>query len=156
MLLMDGDISPRSLSFAKCYGDVTYINNKKTIGDKLINLILNEDQWKDQLRADLTKFYEEDPKFRVCIVSQSSSKTLALYNAIMEQLHHLTVKKLMGQDGGETKRQFFEDINETLEDTNAFLYNPVIEVAVDIAVKVKKVYGILSAMSNSQRACQAI
>ena len=30
MLLMDGDVSPRSLSFAKNYGEITYINNKIT------------------------------------------------------------------------------------------------------------------------------
>ncbi|MFM7982917.1 MAG: hypothetical protein ACKPKO_26695, partial [Candidatus Fonsibacter sp.] len=28
MLLMDGDISDRSLSFASAYGEITYINNK--------------------------------------------------------------------------------------------------------------------------------
>ncbi|MFM7978581.1 MAG: Bro-N domain-containing protein, partial [Candidatus Fonsibacter sp.] len=30
MLLMDGDISDRSLSFASAYGEITYINNKNT------------------------------------------------------------------------------------------------------------------------------
>ena len=40
----------------------------------------------------------------------------------------------------------------TLADANVFLYSPVIEAGVDITVKVKKVYGILSTMSNSQRA----
>ncbi|MFM7980036.1 MAG: hypothetical protein ACKPKO_12040, partial [Candidatus Fonsibacter sp.] len=51
-----------------------------------------------------------------------------------------------------TKRQALEDINETLEDVNVFLYSPVIESGVDITVKVKKVYGLLSSSSNSQRA----
>ena len=73
MLLMDGDVSERSLSFAKNYGDITYINNKNTEGNKVINLMLSEEQWKEQLRADLTKFYEEDPSFRVCIASQGAS-----------------------------------------------------------------------------------
>ena len=35
---------------------------------------------------------------------------------------------------------------------NVLLYSPVIEAGVDIAVKAKKVYGILSAKSDSQRA----
>jgi pterin-4a-carbinolamine dehydratase len=152
MLLMDGDMSPRSLSFAKNYGDITYINNKNTEGNKIINLMLCEEQWKEQLRADLTKFYEEDPSFRVCIASQGASKIDALYIEIKEQMPHLTVRKLTGTDGGATKKLFLEDINETLADTNVFLYSPVIEAGVDITVKVKKVYGILSAMSNSQRA----
>ena len=85
-------------------------------------------------------------------MSQSSSKVDELYAEIQGQLPHLTVKKLTGKDGGETKKQFLEDINETLEDTNVLLYSPVTEAGVDITVKVKKVYGILSAKSNSQRA----
>ena len=36
---MDGDVSQRSLSFAKNYGDITYINNKNTEGNKVINLM---------------------------------------------------------------------------------------------------------------------
>ena len=152
MLLMDGDVSQRSLSFAKNYGDITYINNKNTEGKKVINLMLCEEQWKEQLRADLTKFYEEDPSFMVCIASQGASKIDALYTEIKEQLPHLTVRKLTGTDGGATKKLFLEDINETLSDTNVFLYSPIIEAGVDITGKVKKVYGILSAMSNSQRA----
>ena len=152
MLLMDGDASPRSLSFAKNYGEITYINTKSTETNKVINLILDEEQRKDQLRTDLANYYQGDPTFRVCIVSQSSSKVDALYAEIQEQLPHLAVKKLTGEDGGETKKQFLEDTNETLEDTNVLLYSPVIEAGVDITVKAKKVYGILSAKSNSQRA----
>ena len=37
----------------------------------------------------------------------------------------------IGSDSGETKRQALEDINETLEDVNVFLYSPVIESGVD-------------------------
>ena len=60
--------------------------------------------------------------------------------------------RLIGSDSGETKRPALEDINETLEDVNVFLYSLVIESGVDITVKVKKVYGLLSSKSNSQRA----
>ncbi len=48
--MMDGDVSERPLSFAKNYGDVTYISNTIVEGDKFINLILNEDPWEEQLR----------------------------------------------------------------------------------------------------------
>ncbi|MFM7983084.1 MAG: hypothetical protein ACKPKO_27555, partial [Candidatus Fonsibacter sp.] len=44
-----------------------------------------------------------------------------------------------------------EDINETLEDVNVFLKSGD-ESGVDITVKVKKVNGMLSSSSNSQRA----
>ncbi|MFM7986072.1 MAG: hypothetical protein ACKPKO_42840, partial [Candidatus Fonsibacter sp.] len=64
----------------------------------------------------------------------------------------MNIKRLIGSDSGETKRQALEDINLTLEDVNVFLYSPVIESGVDITVKVKKVYGMLSSSSNSQRA----
>ena len=68
--------------------------------------MLDEDQWKDQLRTDLTNYYQEDPRFEVCTVSQTSSKVDELYTEIQEQVPHLTVKKLTGKDGGESKKQF--------------------------------------------------
>ena len=55
-------------------------------------------------------------------------------------------------DSGETKKQTLKDINETLKDINVFIYSPVIESGVDITIRVKKIYGTLSAKSNSQRA----
>ena len=125
------------IKFRQKNGEVTYIKNKNVQGNRVINLILNEEQFEDQLREDLTNYYREDPKSRVCVVSQSSSKCLALRDKIKEQLPHLVVKKLIGQDGGETKKQFFEDINVTLENTNVFLYSPVVEAGGDITVNVK-------------------
>ncbi|MFM7982143.1 MAG: hypothetical protein ACKPKO_22775, partial [Candidatus Fonsibacter sp.] len=65
---------------------------------------------------------------------------------------HLNIKRLIGSDSGETQRQALEDINETLEDVNVFLYSPVMESCVDITVNVKKVYGLFSSEINSQRA----
>ena len=47
-MLMDGDISHRSLSFASGYGDIAYINNKSTEGNKAINLTLDEGEWQTQ------------------------------------------------------------------------------------------------------------
>jgi hypothetical protein len=44
MLLMDGDISNRSLSFASAYGDMTYVNNRNTGACRTINLTLKEEQ----------------------------------------------------------------------------------------------------------------
>ena len=44
---MDGDLSQRSLTFAKYYGDITYIKNKNVDGNKVMNLIQDEDQWKE-------------------------------------------------------------------------------------------------------------
>ncbi len=76
----------------KNYGDLTHIKNNNIQGNRAINLMLNEDQWEEQLRADLDQFYKEDPEFRVCIVSQSSSKVNALYDRIKEQCPHLVVK----------------------------------------------------------------
>ncbi|MFM7989429.1 MAG: hypothetical protein ACKPKO_59955 [Candidatus Fonsibacter sp.] len=56
MLLMDGDISDRSLSFASAYGNITYINNKNTGAPRTINLMLGEAEWNTQLDADLAKY----------------------------------------------------------------------------------------------------
>ena len=34
---------------------------------------------------------------------------------------------------------------------NAFIFSPVIESGVDITIPIKKIYGVMSAQSNSQR-----
>ncbi|MFM7983896.1 MAG: hypothetical protein ACKPKO_31685, partial [Candidatus Fonsibacter sp.] len=103
-----------------------------------INLMLGEGQWNTQLDADLARNYEQDPRFRVCVVSQSSTKVVTLETELKERYPHLNIKTLIGSDSSETKREALEDINETLEDVNVFLYSPVIESGVDITVKVKK------------------
>ncbi len=88
VLFMDGDMSQRSLTFAKYYGELTYIKNKNVDGNKVMNLIQDEEQWKEQLRTDLTTDFKADPKFRVCVVSQSSMKVDSLYSEIREEFPH--------------------------------------------------------------------
>jgi hypothetical protein len=73
VVLMDGDISRRSLSFASSDGELTYIKNTNTGGKKTINLTLDHDKLERQLYADLKKFHKEDPNFKFCIMRQSSS-----------------------------------------------------------------------------------
>ena len=88
MLLMDGDISNRSLSFASAYGEMTYANNKNTGAPRTINLMLDEGTWQTQLDADLARYFNEDPRFRVCIASQSSTKVVALESDLEERHPH--------------------------------------------------------------------
>jgi hypothetical protein len=103
MLLMDGDISERSLSFASAYGELTYINNKNTGAPRTINLMRDEEQWQAKLDADLARYYEEDPHFRVCIVSQSSTQVVALETDLKDRYPHLNIKRLIGSNSGETR-----------------------------------------------------
>jgi hypothetical protein len=152
VVLMDGDVSRRSLSFAKTYGELTYIKNTNADGQKTLNLMLDEGMWRTQLHGDLERYFGEDPGFRVCVVSQSSSMAVGLEQEIKEKHPYLKVQRLVGTDSGESKRQFMENINETLQDANVFIYSPVIESGVDITLPVKKLYGALCSRSNSQRA----
>ena len=152
MVLMDGDISGRTLSFASSYGCMKYVNNVNCEGNKVFNLICDTIKWEMQLQDDLERFYAEDKNFRVCIASQSSNQALSLEDALKEKYPHLNVQRLVGLDSGKTKKDFLEDINKTLENVNVFIYSPVIESGVDITIKVKKLYGVLSCKSNSQRA----
>ena len=152
LLFMDGDISGRTLSFAKSYGDMTYINNINTGAKKVFNLILDEARWERGLHEDLQKFYAEDPNFKVVVVCQGSNNAMCLMSDLREKFPHLVVESLVGTDSGETKKRYMEHINETLSKVNVFLYSPVIESGVDITIKVKKVYGTLCGRSNCQRA----
>ena len=89
LVLMDGDISRRSLSFASCYGNMTYIKNVNVEGKKVFNLMLDEGKWEGQLYQDLERFYQEDPNFKVCVVSQGSSRAVALQAEISQKCPHL-------------------------------------------------------------------
>ena len=129
-----------------------YVNNVNYEGNKVFHLICDTIKWEMQLQDDLERFYEEDKNFRICIVSQSSNQALSLEDALKEKCPHLNVQRLVGLDSGKTKKDFLEDINKTLEKVNVFIYSPVIESGVDITIKVKKLYGVLSCKSNSQRA----
>ena len=152
LIMMDGDVSERTLNFASSYGDMTYIKNINNESNRSINLICNRAKWDMQLKDDLERFYKEDKKFRICIATQSSSEAINLETDIQKQFPHLCVKRLVGDDSGATKKAMLEDINKSLEEANVFIYSPTIESGVDITIPVKKLYGILSCKSNSQRA----
>ena len=112
----------------------------------------NSDKWQEKLNDDIVALYDGDPGFKICIVSQSSSKAEDLMRTLSGKYPHLKSLRLVGSDSGETKKQLFENINETLADVNIFIYSPVIESGVDITIPIDKVYGVLSAKSNSERA----
>ena len=152
IVLMDGDVSERTLSFASSYGDTVYVNNVNHEGNKTFNLVCDKVKWEAQLHKDLERFYKEDKGFRVCIASQSSNQALGLEDGLKAKYPHLNIKRLVGLDSGSTKKRFLEDINKSLENVNVFIYSPVIESGVDITVRVKKLYGVLCIKSNSQRA----
>ena len=152
MVLMDGDVSGRTLSFASSYGNMTYINNVNYEGNKTLNLICDTIRWETQLADDLDRFYAEDKNFRICIVCQGSGQALSMEEALEVKFPHLTIKRLVGTDSQKTKKDFLEDINKTLENTNIFIYSPTIESGVDITIKMKKLYGMLCIGANSQRA----
>ena len=152
MVLMDGDMSERSLSFASSYGEMDYVRNDNNETNKSLNIICDATKWERQLHGDIERFHGQDPKFRVAVVSQSSTQALSLEEDLRQRFPSICVRRLVGLDSGETKKQFLEDINKSLEEVNVFIYSPVIESGVDITIPVKKLYGVLSAKSNSQRA----
>ena len=47
--------------------------------------MIDEHHWQTQLDADLTRYYSEGPRFRVCIVSQSSTKVVAMESELRER-----------------------------------------------------------------------
>ena len=69
VLLMDGDASERTLSFAKAYGEMTYIHNTNTEGRRVMNVLRLRKTWEKPLHADIERFSKEHPKFRICVVS---------------------------------------------------------------------------------------
>ena len=66
--------------------------------------MLEEQQWQSQLDADLARYYSEDPRFRVYIVSQSSTKVVAMESELKERYPHLNIKRLIGSDSRTSTR----------------------------------------------------
>ncbi len=104
------------------------------------------------MEDDLVRFYAEDPKFKVRVASQSSNRATDLERALRQKFPHLCIKKVIGRDGGQTKKDHLEDVNKTLEEASVFIHSPVIESGVDITIETKKLYGILCSKSNGQLA----
>ena len=60
MVLMDGDVSGRSLSFASSYGKMVNIDNTNNEQNKVFNLICDKLKWEQQVHDDIDKFYKQD------------------------------------------------------------------------------------------------
>ena len=91
-----------------------------TDGSKNLVIYQDRERWENQLHEDLNRFYQEDKNFKICICSQSSSEADLLGKSLQSQFPHLTIKTLLGTDSGETKREFMENIDETIEPINVF------------------------------------
>ncbi len=135
MILLDGDVSQRSLNLASSYGDMIYVNNTNNESNKRLNLICNTVKWEAKLHKDIEDFYKEDPNFRICIASQSSGQALSVEEDLRNRFPFLRIKRLVGMDSGIRKKEYFKDINKTLEDANVFLYSPCVESGVDITIR---------------------
>ena len=149
IISLDGDMSNRSLSFLNNYGAYKYIYNESKTSDKTIRLVRNKEIFNYELFETLTKL---DKTEKIAIVCQSPSVVESLKDDIKLSFSNLIVSTLTGLDDADTKRKAFDNINETVNNCNVFIYSPVIESGVDITVKIKKVMGVLTAKSNSQRA----
>ena len=95
IVLMDGDVSNRTLSFASAYGQMVYIKNNNNETNKKINLVCDFAKWEAQLHKDLESFYKEDPHFRICIASQSSTTAMSIEEDTIQRFPYLNVKRLI-------------------------------------------------------------
>ena len=152
IVCLDGDLSGRTLEFARTYGPLTCVTNRNQVAGKSIKIVRDADDYRAILLGDLDRFHQEDANFRIAVACQAACQVEDLRLALQASHPHLKVITLTGQDSGETKRQFFENVNETFGNANVLIYSPVIESGVDITVPVRKVYGKLSCKSNCPRA----
>ena len=84
MVLMDGDISQRSLRFASSLGKMLYVRNNNDETNKDMHVFYDPAKWEDEMYKDIDIFKNIDPNFRICIISQSSKHCTSLNNDIMK------------------------------------------------------------------------
>ena len=68
MVLMDGDISQRSLRFASLFGNMLYVRNNNNENNKDMHVINDPAKWEDEMYKDIDKFKKIDPNLRICIM----------------------------------------------------------------------------------------
>ena len=84
MVLMDGDISQRSLRFASSFGKMLYVRNNNDETNKDMHVFYDPAKWEDEMYKNIDIFKNIDPNFRICIISQSSKHCTSLNNDIMK------------------------------------------------------------------------
>ena len=84
MVLMDGDLSQRSLRFASLFGEMLYARNNNNETNKETHVINGLAKWEDEMYKDIDIFKNIDPNFRICIISQSSKHCTSLNKDLMK------------------------------------------------------------------------
>ena len=117
VVLMDGDVSQRTLRLASSYGNMIYVRNNNNETNNIMNIIKDPAKWEAGLLKDIDEF-KSDPNFRICIVSQSTKQAMSINEDLNRRYPDLKIKILTGSDSGATKKDYFEDINKTLDKCN--------------------------------------
>jgi len=87
-------------------------NNKKT--KNIMNIIKDPDKLEAGLLKDIDEF-KSDPNFKLRIVSQSSKQAMSTNEDLNRRYPDLKINILTGSDSGATKKEYFDDINKTLD-----------------------------------------
>ena len=64
MVLMDGDLSQRSLRFASSFGKMLYVRNSNNETNQEMHVINNPAKWEDKMYKDIKKVEEHQPELR--------------------------------------------------------------------------------------------
>ena len=92
MVLMDGDLSQRSLRFASSFGQMLYVRNSNNETNQEMHVINNPAKWEDKMYKDIKKLKNINPNFGICIISQSSKQCMRLNDDIMKNnLHGISI-----------------------------------------------------------------
>ena len=68
LVLMDGDVSERSLGFASSYGSMVYVNNQNNQTNKSLNVICDRTKWEATLHKDIETFHTNRTQTSGCVL----------------------------------------------------------------------------------------
>ena len=74
---------------------------------------------------DIDEFKNNDPNIKICIIPQSSKQAMSINANLIRNHPALNINILTGSDSGMTKKEYFEDINLTLQACIIFIFSPV-------------------------------
>ena len=96
IVLMDGDISQRSLRLDSSYGGMLYVRRFNNETNKATDIINGPATWEAGLLKDIDEFRNSDPNFRICIVSQSSKQAMSINEDLVLKFPELKIWILIG------------------------------------------------------------
>lgn len=146
LIVLDGDISSRTQQFINSFGNVINLYNTIKINQKNIKVIKNKLEYFDDIYNSLNN------NKKIVVATQSSKEGKYIQTKLKTLYPQLNIQCFHSKTDDELK-MMLEKVVEAFDKLDVLIYTPTIEAGVSYdKIRFYKLYGVMCAGSNSQRA----